>query len=131
MKNPSPEKNSSFLNQILIEWITPLIWKGYKSPLEYKDLWDLNEEDKSESLVPVFERQWSIQVEKAKAKKAKRKEKRGYIAANTTAADDDDQSHLASVIPALFGAFGGTFTFGLLLKFIPDIMSFVSPQILK
>lgn len=61
-----PEESASFLSKILFAWFEVLAWKGYRNPLEYKDLWDLNTEDKSSSLVPVFEKQWQKSVEKAK-----------------------------------------------------------------
>jgi ATP-binding cassette subfamily C (CFTR/MRP) protein 1 len=41
------------------------------------------------------------------------------------------RKHHASVLPALCRAFGPTFVFGSFLKLIQDIMTFVSPQILK
>lgn len=44
---------------------------------------------------------------------------------------DDNEKPFASIVPPLFAAFGGTFVFGALLKIIPDLMAFVSPQILK
>lgn len=37
----------------------------------------------------------------------------------------------ASILPALVKAFGPTFIFGALLKLIQDLLTFVSPQILK
>lgn len=37
----------------------------------------------------------------------------------------------ASIIPAICKAFGPTFMFGVLLKLIQDIMTFVSPQLLR
>lgn len=37
----------------------------------------------------------------------------------------------ASVLPAICKAFGPTFLFGVLLKFIQDVMTFVSPQLLR
>lgn len=36
-----------------------------------------------------------------------------------------------SILPALLKTFGGTFFFGAALKVIPDLLVFVSPQILK
>lgn len=37
----------------------------------------------------------------------------------------------SSVLPPLCKAFGATFLFGAVLKFIQDIITFVSPQILQ
>lgn len=37
----------------------------------------------------------------------------------------------ASILPAIFKAFGPTFLFGVLLKFIQDVLTFASPQVLR
>ncbi|CAG7833092.1 unnamed protein product [Allacma fusca] len=42
-----------------------------------------------------------------------------------------NEKQITSILPALFGAFGGMFYFGAALKIIPDVMAFVSPQILN
>lgn len=41
------------------------------------------------------------------------------------------RGHPASILPALCKAFGSTFVFGAFLKLFQDLLSFVSPQILK
>lgn len=41
--------------------------KGYKSPLENKDLWSLNKDDSSELVVPKLLKEW--EVEKAKVQR--------------------------------------------------------------
>lgn len=38
--------------------------KGYKSPLENKDLWSLNKEDSSEVVVPKLLREWEVEKSK-------------------------------------------------------------------
>uniref|UniRef100_A0A1I7XQT9 DUF805 domain-containing protein n=1 Tax=Heterorhabditis bacteriophora TaxID=37862 RepID=A0A1I7XQT9_HETBA len=49
-----PELSTSFLNQITFNWFTKLAVKGNSKPLERDDLWDLNERDRSSTLIPKF-----------------------------------------------------------------------------
>uniref|UniRef100_A0A8B9GD33 Multidrug resistance-associated protein 1 n=1 Tax=Amazona collaria TaxID=241587 RepID=A0A8B9GD33_9PSIT len=57
--NPCPEFSTSFLSRITFWWITGLMIQGYRRPLEAKDLWSLNKEDKSEEIVPGLARNWA------------------------------------------------------------------------
>lgn len=43
-----------------------LMVKGYKRPLEEKDLWSLNMEDKSQRVVPQLVRCWDQECNKVK-----------------------------------------------------------------
>lgn len=63
-KNPSPEEQASFLSHLLFTWFDKLAWKGFKKPLEQKDLWDMNPEDSSRELVPKFEKYWQKSLQK-------------------------------------------------------------------
>uniref|UniRef100_A0A8C1I4P1 Multidrug resistance-associated protein 1 n=1 Tax=Cyprinus carpio carpio TaxID=630221 RepID=A0A8C1I4P1_CYPCA len=64
--NPCPELGASFLSRITFWWITGLMVIGYKRPLEEKDLWSLNTEDKSEKVVPQLVRRWDQECNKVK-----------------------------------------------------------------
>jgi len=44
---------------------------------------------------------------------------------------DKSDKNQASILPILCKVFGPTFLFGAFLKLINDLMTFVSPQILK
>lgn len=35
-----------------------MVWKGFKKPLEYSDLWDLNPQNMTKEVRPVFEKHW-------------------------------------------------------------------------
>ena len=87
-----------------------MAWKGYKKPLEVQDLWELNPEDKSRAVVPIFDKHWS-----AKLKRNMEGERKTTI----------------GILPVLIQAFGAAFFMGALLKFIPDLLAFASPQILE
>jgi hypothetical protein len=43
-----------------------MAWKGYRNPLSFADLWDLNEEDKSDQQIPIFLQYWDLASKKAK-----------------------------------------------------------------
>ena len=53
------------LSMLTYYWFRPLAWKGYKKPLESKDLWDINEKDKSRSIVPIYDKYWEYSLKKA------------------------------------------------------------------
>lgn len=40
--------------------------KGYKMPLEAKDLWSLNQRDSSKAMVPTLLKEWEKEQAKAK-----------------------------------------------------------------
>ena len=42
-----------------------LIWRGWRKALEYSDLTDLNQEDKSGVVSPKFEANWNKEIKKA------------------------------------------------------------------
>ncbi len=42
-----------------------MAWKGYRNPLEQKDLWDMNPEDTSKEVMPLFAKYWNQSVAKA------------------------------------------------------------------
>lgn len=63
-KYPKPDKpypllGASFLSRIVYAWFDPLTWKGYRKPLEHNDLWDLNREDTSRELIPLYLKYWN------------------------------------------------------------------------
>lgn len=64
-KKPYPEQGSSFLSRLFYTWFDPLAWKGYRKPLEQPDLWDMNPEDSSKEIMPIFLKYWDRAVAKA------------------------------------------------------------------
>lgn len=92
-------------------------------------MWDLNLNDKSETLVPLFEKEWNLQLQKVKRKRIQEGLKYDdYLSPEET---NKEKEILANIIPALLGAFGGYFLIGVTIKLIPDVMTFISPQILE
>lgn len=64
-QKPYPEQGASFLSRLFYTWFDPLAWKGYRRPLEQKDLWDMNPEDSSKEIMPIFLKYWDRSVAKA------------------------------------------------------------------
>ncbi|XP_023385436.1 multidrug resistance-associated protein 1 [Pteropus vampyrus] len=69
--NPCPESGASFLSRITFWWITGLMVRGYRQPLESTDLWSLNREDTSEQVVPVLVKNWKKECAKSRKQRAK------------------------------------------------------------
>lgn len=64
-QKPFPEKGASFLSRLLFAWFDSMTWKGFRRPLESEDLWDINEEDSSKEIIPIFMKYWDRAVAKA------------------------------------------------------------------
>jgi len=47
LNNPCPQIGASYFSKILYYWSTPLLWKGYRNPLETEDLWQVKEVTKA------------------------------------------------------------------------------------
>lgn len=57
------------LNLSVIALLSPptrMMVTGYKRPLEEKDLWSLNPDDRSHRVVPQLVRRWSVECQKVK-----------------------------------------------------------------
>jgi len=64
-RKPSPHETATFLSRITWWWQSGQIWSGWRRPLEHDDLYDLNAEDKSSVVVPVFRKHWNQELKKA------------------------------------------------------------------
>jgi ATP-binding cassette subfamily C (CFTR/MRP) protein 1 len=95
---------------MLFFWFDGLGWKGFRNPLEYSDLWDLNDEDKSEVLATPFEKSWKESIEKGKSKTS---------------------NELTSILPCLIKLFGPSFLFGAFMKLVNDLLGFFAPFLLE
>uniref|UniRef100_A0A671NJH7 Multidrug resistance-associated protein 1 n=1 Tax=Sinocyclocheilus anshuiensis TaxID=1608454 RepID=A0A671NJH7_9TELE len=121
-QNPCPELGASFLSRITFWWITGLMVTGYKRPLEEKDLWSLNTEDKSQRVVPQLVRRWDQECNKVK-----RSEVRSHFFFSSRQLKTGEPS----LFCALCQTFGPYFLVSSLYKIIHDILMFVGPEILR
>eukprot|EP00058_Branchiostoma_floridae_P021694 XP_002607184.1 hypothetical protein BRAFLDRAFT_118638 [Branchiostoma floridae] len=145
--NPCPEESSSYLSKITFWWFNPLVILGYKRALERADLYSLNHVDRSDHVVPVFEKEW--QKERQKCQKFDSQDakvvyqnlngvgKVGYeLLPNKGEVEIVDGSENAkkcnpSLVKALVRCFWHRFAVIALYKLIQDILLFVSPQLLR
>ncbi|XP_067089136.1 multidrug resistance-associated protein 1 isoform X1 [Osmerus mordax] len=141
--NPCPEAGASFLSRISFWWITGLMVTGYKRPLEEKDLWSLNSEDRSQQVVPQLVRRWNTECQKVKrpeektlyspkrASRAEKKEGRPVEESEILIVKAPQKTDEPSLFWALCLTFGPYFLISSLYKIIQDILMFVGPEILR
>uniref|UniRef100_A0A672M398 ABC-type glutathione-S-conjugate transporter n=1 Tax=Sinocyclocheilus grahami TaxID=75366 RepID=A0A672M398_SINGR len=128
--NACPEITAGFLSKMTFWWFTSMAIKGYKSPLENKDLWSLNKQDSSELVVPNLLNEW--EVEKSKAQ-------RNSVFVNPEEEEEEEEVLLSkrkevrqpSFLRALLRAFGPYFLIGSAFKLLQDLITFVNPQLLR
>ncbi|XP_032672071.1 multidrug resistance-associated protein 1 isoform X3 [Odontomachus brunneus] len=129
VESPCPEQSASYPSRVLFGWFDALAWKGFRKPLEASDLWSMNPEDMAMEIVPKFDKYWvknlrkRDEVENAKASFRK--------ASGQVDFNNGRKKKVASILPPICKAFGATFLFGAFLKLFQDIMTFISPQLLK
>ncbi|XP_066291275.1 multidrug resistance-associated protein 1-like isoform X11 [Branchiostoma lanceolatum] len=144
---PCPEMLCSFLSKITFWWFNPLVILGYKRALERADLWSLNHVDKSDHVVPVFEKEWQKERQKChrfESQDAKvlysnpqgvGKDKSELITGKGEVAivegPDSSKKCNPSLFKALVRCFYHLFLVSALYKLAQDILLFVSPQLLK
>ncbi|XP_078692715.1 multidrug resistance-associated protein 1-like isoform X6 [Branchiostoma floridae x Branchiostoma belcheri] len=156
---PCPEETCSFLSKITFWWFNPLVILGYKRALERVDLYSLNHVDRSDHVVPVFEKEWQKERQKCH-----RSPKQGCNTGSENFESQDakvvyngpqgmgrDKSELIagkgeveivegskdakqcnpSLFKALVRCFWHLFAVSAAYKLVQDILLFVSPQLLK
>ncbi|XP_032929590.1 multidrug resistance-associated protein 1 [Catharus ustulatus] len=141
--NPCPEFSASFLSRITFWWITGLMIQGYRNPLEAKDLWSLNKEDKSEQIVPGLARNWAKEWSKTKrqplnmlyapTKQQKSGDSNGDVTEEVEALiiKPSQKSSEASLFKVLYKTFGPYFLMSFLFKAGHDLLMFAGPEILR
>ncbi|XP_029311724.1 canalicular multispecific organic anion transporter 2 isoform X1 [Cottoperca gobio] len=153
--NPCPENTAGFLSTMTFWWFTSMAIKGYKMPLQTKDLWSLNQRDSSKVTVPKLLKEWKDEQVKAKSEQNQSSqavyskppppttnhtggggggggggesspEEVEVLLSNQKAA-----SHQPSFLRALIRAFGPYFLIGSAFKLLQDVITFVNPQLLR
>ncbi|XP_056153641.1 ATP-binding cassette sub-family C member 3 [Lampris incognitus] len=145
--NPCPESTAGFLSTMTFWWFTSMAIKGYKMPLESKDLWSLNQRDSSEVVVRQILREW--EKEQAKAKSEQNPSPLAIFSKSPSAGTtnhveevgrDEDEVLLSkqkeaprqpSFLRALLRAFGPYFLIGSAYKLLQDLITFINPQLLR
>uniref|UniRef100_A0A673CJH5 ATP-binding cassette, sub-family C (CFTR/MRP), member 3 n=1 Tax=Sphaeramia orbicularis TaxID=375764 RepID=A0A673CJH5_9TELE len=126
--NPCPESTAGFLSTITFWWFTSMAIKGYKMPLEAKDLWSLNQRDSSKVMVPRLLKEWDKEQAKQipRAAGESSPEEVEVLLSNQKASPRQP-----SFLRALIKAFGPYFLIGSAYKLLQDVITFVNPQLLR
>uniref|UniRef100_A0A8C7YZ28 Multidrug resistance-associated protein 1 n=1 Tax=Oryzias sinensis TaxID=183150 RepID=A0A8C7YZ28_9TELE len=103
---------------------------GYKRPLEEKDLWSLNPEDRSHCVVPQLLRRWTAECHK-QPPHGENKEVRAVEESEILIVKSPKKSGEPSLLWALCLTFAPHFLVSCLYKLIQDILMFVGPEILR
>ncbi|XP_052516754.1 ATP-binding cassette sub-family C member 2 [Budorcas taxicolor] len=153
-KNPST--TASFLSSITFSWYDSTVLKGFRKPLTLKDVWDIEDEAKTNALVSRFEKYMAEELQKARRafqKRQKKKSKRNPGASVNGLDKNQSQSQDVLVleetkkkkkksettkdfpkswlVKALFKTFYVILLKSFLLKVVYDILTFLNPQLLK
>uniref|UniRef100_A0A8R1XX01 ABC-type glutathione-S-conjugate transporter n=2 Tax=Onchocerca volvulus TaxID=6282 RepID=A0A8R1XX01_ONCVO len=118
-----PEDNCSFLNKITFSWFHSLAARGFRRPLVVSDLWRLRLHEESKNLVKKFKRHWVPAVN-------------GYYEKKRAAERSNSPKKLGpkaepSLLWALAKTYRWTILAGAAMKFVFDLLNFVSPQLLS
>ncbi|XDA88144.1 hypothetical protein R6Z07M_017814 [Ovis aries] len=153
-KNPST--TASFLSSITFSWYDSTVLKGFRKPLTLKDVWDIEDEAKTNALVSRFEKYMAEELQKARRafqKRQKKKSKRNTGASVNGLDKNQSQSQDVLVleetkkkkkksettkdfpkswlVKALFKTFYVILLKSFLLKVVYDLLTFLNPQLLK
>ncbi|NXP07635.1 MRP3 protein, partial [Thinocorus orbignyianus] len=138
--NPCPELTSGFLSRLTFWWFTSMAIRGYKRPLEEKDLWSLNEDDTSKIIVQQLSKEWDKEKAECKQKEdvaymKKSNQVLNHVDGGPEEAEvlirDKKHNRKPSFLKALLRTFGPYFLIGSFFKLIQDLLSFVNPQLLS
>uniref|UniRef100_M4ACX3 Canalicular multispecific organic anion transporter 2 n=1 Tax=Xiphophorus maculatus TaxID=8083 RepID=M4ACX3_XIPMA len=151
--NPCPEATAGFLSTVTFWWFTSLAIKGYKMPLEAKDLWSLNQRDSSKKIVPKLLKEWEKEQTKVKSSEQNLTTKATYAKQQPSAtnhvsggaaggetspeevevllSNQKAAPHQPSFLRVLIKAFGPYFLIGSCFKLLQDSIMFVNPQLLR
>ncbi|KAF1761582.1 hypothetical protein GCK72_009838 [Caenorhabditis remanei] len=134
-RNPSPETTSSFLNRITMWWFGALCRLGVKKPLEISDLYSLNDDDTSGSLVPKWLYLWNRQSRRIASSHGKFSDDSKPLLNDAEEYEsfptNQHQLRIPSIIWTLFLMFKWDVSMAMFVKFLSDILLFCNPMLLK
>ncbi|KAI8125132.1 Multidrug resistance-associated protein 1 [Lucilia cuprina] len=133
--NEIPEVSASFLSRITYQWFDGMAWRGYRNPLEEKDLWDLNPQDSCKEVMPIFAYYWNKNVRKyfkSEPNQTKVQFSKDKVTfENPHGPKTGKKTGTVSIMPPIVKSFGGVFLFGSMMKLFTDILTFAQPQVLR
>ncbi|XP_008569047.1 PREDICTED: canalicular multispecific organic anion transporter 2 [Galeopterus variegatus] len=129
--NPCPEASAGFLSRLSFWWFTKMVIHGYRHPLEEKDLWSLNEEDTSQSVVQQLLKAWKKQQRQAVQHKATVEFGKKVSGEDEVLLGGRRKPREPSFLRALLATFGPGLLLSMCFKLIQDLLSFINPQLLS
>uniref|UniRef100_A0A8C8J8M1 Uncharacterized protein n=1 Tax=Oncorhynchus tshawytscha TaxID=74940 RepID=A0A8C8J8M1_ONCTS len=140
--NPCPQSTAGFLSTMTFWWFTSMAIKGYRNPLEAKDLWSLNKRDSSEEVVPKLLREWDLEQIKPLMREALYSKPPPAGESNHVGGENSPEEvdvllskkktpKKPSFLRSLIKAFGPYFLIGSAFKLLQDLITFVNPQLLS
>ncbi|XP_019491823.1 PREDICTED: canalicular multispecific organic anion transporter 1 [Hipposideros armiger] len=152
----NPSLTASFLSSITFSWYDSIILKGYKHPLTLEDVWDVDEDIQTTTLVSKFETCMARELPKARRAFQKRQQKNAQrssgarlhgLTKNQSQSQDvlvleeakkkkkesgtTEDFPKSWLIKTLFKTFYVILLKSFLLKLVHDILMFLNPQLLK
>ncbi|RXN06628.1 canalicular multispecific organic anion transporter 1-like protein [Labeo rohita] len=76
MSKTNPEAKATFLSRITFNWFNSMVIKGFKRPLVQEDMWDLNEEDSTQTICQQFQDVMANELKKARTRLQQKQNKR-------------------------------------------------------
>uniref|UniRef100_A0AAY4E5B9 ATP-binding cassette, sub-family C (CFTR/MRP), member 2 n=1 Tax=Denticeps clupeoides TaxID=299321 RepID=A0AAY4E5B9_9TELE len=116
----NPEIGASFLSRITFNWFNSMVFHGYKRPLVQDDMWELNEEDSTRHICQKFESIMNTELGKAR--------RRLQMKQSRKKAKQKSDPHLNGLSK---GVSHDVLVMSAFLKLLQDVLSFISPQLLK
>ena len=119
LKNPCPKLFASFASKLTFAWVSPLMWKGFRQPLEPSMLWKMDPQLTSREINPMFDDVFLPDFDRSRNKKAQMI-RDGQPVFKMSGKDDKVKTPVAgtykSIFPSLIRTFGSSFFFGSALK---------------
>uniref|UniRef100_A0A3P8P981 ATP-binding cassette, sub-family C (CFTR/MRP), member 2 n=1 Tax=Astatotilapia calliptera TaxID=8154 RepID=A0A3P8P981_ASTCA len=143
----NPEAGAAFLSRITFNWLNSMVLKGYKQPLVQEDMWDLNESDSTAFINERFQHFMKPELDAARVR-FQNKMKRKLFQNIHSAQEDPQQNGLSNekkkkdnkeeenypnswLITTIYKTFKRILIESFCFKLLEDVLTFVSPQLLK
>uniref|UniRef100_A0A3P8P9G3 ATP-binding cassette, sub-family C (CFTR/MRP), member 2 n=1 Tax=Astatotilapia calliptera TaxID=8154 RepID=A0A3P8P9G3_ASTCA len=138
----NPEAGAAFLSRITFNWLNSMVLKGYKQPLVQEDMWDLNESDSTAFINERFQHFMKPELDAARVRfqnKMKRKlfqnihSERGKKEDEKKKKDNKEEENYPNswLITTIYKTFKRILIESFCFKLLEDVLTFVSPQLLK
>ncbi|XP_014689382.3 ATP-binding cassette sub-family C member 3 isoform X1 [Equus asinus] len=131
--NPCPEASAGFISRLTFWWFTKMAIRGYRRPLQDRDLWSLNKEDRSQMVVERLFKAWKKQQKRAAGTRHQPE-----AASGKRVSGEDEvllgarpRSPEPSFLKTLIATFAPSLLISICFKLIQDLLAFVNPQLLS